>query len=255
MRKYILPKDYPEIRKNEMKTYLIEGEDKVLASMSPQASEDGEKELKKMGVTLLLNKRVSNYENDTVSMESGETIATKTVIWVSGVTSVHFDGIDPQLLNKGGCINVNAYNQVGDYLNVFAIGNIAVIADKDNPRGHPQLAQPAIQQGNLLAKNLKRIEKGEELEPFHYKDLGTLATIGRNKAVADIHQLKFHGFFAWLIWLFVHLRSNLGVKNKMFTLLDWMWSYVTYDQSIRLILSAPCPDDEVNREEEHEPQA
>ncbi len=254
MRKYILHKDYPEIKASDMHIYLIEGGPKVLASMSAEASEDGEKELKKMGVEVWLNKKVSNYESDTVSIEGGETIPAKTVIWVSGVTAVHFDGIDEKYINKGGRINVNAYNQVSDFLNVFAIGDIAVMVDKEHPKGHPQLAQPAIQQGALLAKNLKRIEKGEQPEAFRYKDLGSLATIGRNKAVADLNKLKFHGFFAWVIWLVVHLRSILGVKNRLFVLMDWMWSYLTYDQSIRLILSAPRPDDEINKEDQLEPQ-
>ena len=142
-------------------------------------------------------------------------------------------------MGRGGRILVNEHNQLPGSQNVFAIGDVCLQTKTNYPNGHPQVAQVAIQQGILLADNLKRLEKGETLKPFHYKNLGTLATVGRNKAVADLHKIKLHGFFAWLVWMGVHLRSILGVKNKIMVLIEWVWSYFTYDQSIRLILFIP----------------
>lgn len=238
MKKFILPKDYPDLKKGEMNIFLVEGSPKLLGAMSEEASEHAEKFLKEMGVTILLNKRVTDYREGKVILDDESTIPAKTLVWVSGVTATHFEHIDKELLNHGGRITVNQFNQVKGMKNVFAIGDVCLQMETDYPKGHPQVAQVAIQQGKLLAENLKRLESGKAMKAFHYKNLGTLATVGRNKAVADLKRLKLQGFIAWLVWMLVHLRSILGVKNKLMVLIDWIWSYFTYDQSIRLILLA-----------------
>lgn len=222
-----------------MNIYLIEGSPKLLGVMSPEASANAEKFLKEMGVNIILNKRVIDYQDGKVILDDNSTITTKTLVWVSGVTATHFDHIDKELLNRGGRITVNEFNQMQGKTNVFAIGDVCFQTEEEYPNGHPQVAQVAIQQGNLLAENLKQLEAGKKLKPFHYVNLGTLATVGRNKAVADLKKLKLQGFIAWMVWMLVHLRSILGIKNKLMVLIEWVWSYFTYDQSIRLIIYIP----------------
>lgn len=239
MKRFVLPKDYPDLNKSEMNIYLIEGSSRLLSALSTDASEHAEKFLKEMGVIVMLNKKVEDFREGKVILDDGETIETKTFVWVSGVAAIQFNEIGKEHLGRGGRILVDAYNRMHGTDNIFAIGDICLQTETDYPNGHPQVAQVAIQQGNLLADNLKRLEDGEPLKPFYYRNLGTLATVGRNKAVADLNKVKLHGFIAWLVWMGVHLRSILGVKNKIMVLIEWVWSYFTYDQSIRLILFIP----------------
>ena len=239
MKRFVLPKDYPDLNESDMNIYLIEGSPRLLGALSTDASEHAEKFLKEMGVTVMLNKKVEGFRDGNVILDDGEAIETKTFVWVSGVTATQFGEIEKDHLGRGGRILVDAYNRMIDSGNIFAIGDVCLQTETDYPHGHPQVAQVAIQQGNLLADNLKRIEDGEPLKAFHYRNLGTLATVGRNKAVADLNKVKLHGFIAWLVWMGVHLRSILGVKNKIMVLIEWVWSYFTYDQSIRLILFIP----------------
>ncbi|CAK7068657.1 MAG: NADH dehydrogenase [Parabacteroides sp.] len=239
MKRFVLPKDYPDLKQSSMNIYLIEGSPRLLSVMSEEASEHAEKFLEEMGVTIMLNKKVTDYQEGKVLLDDGSAIESQTLIWVSGVTATHFEQIGKEMTGRGRRILVNEFNQLPESQNIFAIGDVCLQTEPDFPNGHPQVAQVAIQQGNLLADNLINIENGQPLKPFHYKDLGTLATVGRNKAVADIKNIKFQGFFAWLIWLFIHLRSILGIKNKLVILIEWIWSYFTYDQSIRLILHIP----------------
>lgn len=239
MKRFVLSKDYPDLNRSEMNIYLIEGAGKLLGVMSPEASSHAERFLKEMGVLVMLNKKVVDFKDGKVLLDDGEAIATRALVWVSGVTATHFDQIGKELLNRGGRITVNEYNQMPSHPTIFAIGDVCFQTEEDYPNGHPQVAQVAIQQGSLLADNLKRMEAGEPLEAFHYRNLGTLATVGRNKAVADLDKLHLHGFAAWMVWMLVHLRSILGVKNKLIVLIEWIWNYFTYDQSIRLILFIP----------------
>ena len=239
MKRFVLPKDYPDLKQSFMNIYLIEGSPRLLSVMSEEASEHAEKFLEEMGVTIMLNKKVTDYQEGKVLLDDGSAIESQMLIWVSGVTATHFEKIGKEMTGRGGRILVNEFNLLPESQNIFAIGDVCLQTEPDFPNGHPQVAQVAIQQGNLLADNLINIENGSALKPFHYKDLGTLATVGRNKAVADIKNIKSQGFFAWLIWLFIHLRSILGIKNKLVILIEWIWSYFTYDQSIRLILHIP----------------
>lgn len=239
MKRFVIPKDYPEMEVHKVNIYLIEASPKLLSAMSPQASANAEKFLRGMGVNVMLNTLVQDYREGKVILDNGMDIPTRNFIWVSGVTGTSFDNIGPELLGRGRRIKVDEHNKVIGLDNVFAIGDVSIMtAEKDYPNGHPQLAQVAIQQGDLLASNLKNMEKGKKLKPFHYRNLGSLATVGRNKAVADFNQLKMHGWFAWIIWLVIHLRSILGIRNKVMVLVNWVWGYLTYDKSIRLIMAA-----------------
>lgn len=236
MKHYIIPKDYPDLKNCNLNIYLAEGTDRILGVFSKQSSENALNSLKKMGVNVILNQLVTDYKDDEVIFKDGQKIRTKTLIWVSGVTSESFDGISKDVIGHAGRLLVNEFNQLAGYTNVFVIGDICLQNEEAYPKGHPQVAQVAIQQGKLLAKNLKNIETGRKKEPFHYRNLGSLATIGRNKAVADLTFIKLHGFPAWAVWMLVHLRSILGVRNKIIVLMNWIWNYFTYDQSKRFIL-------------------
>lgn len=239
MKRFILPKDYPDLGKFSVNINLVEGSSKILGAMSASSSSNADRFLREMGVKIMLDKKVVDYKEGKVILDTGETIDSETLVWVSGVTAVRFDQIDKAHIGHAGRILVNAFNQVEGFPNLFAIGDICLMTEDNYPKGHPQVAQVAIQQGKLLAKNLERLENGSSLEAFRYKDLGTLATVGRNRAVADLKTMKLHGFTAWAVWMLVHLRSILGVKNKLIVLIDWIWNYFTYDRSMRFILYIP----------------
>ncbi|MFL5762771.1 MAG: NAD(P)/FAD-dependent oxidoreductase [Bacteroidia bacterium] len=236
MKRCILPKDYPELDFKMMQVYLLEGSGKILNVMSENASSKAEEYLRKMGVNVFLNARVKDYDGEKVSLDGGKEIHTKTVVWAAGVTGNKIEGLREEAVGKGNRISVDRFNRVKGYENVFAVGDIAYMTEEKYPNGHPQVAQVAIQQAKNLAKNFKKMFSGGSLTEFSYKDLGSMATIGRNKAVADFPRWKFAGFFAWLMWMSVHLMSLVGGKNRLFAFINWAWSYVTFDQSLRLIL-------------------
>jgi len=239
MKKYIIPKDYPDLKKDELTIYLVEGSTKLLAAMSEEASENALRYLTDMGVIIYLKKRVVNYESGRVLLNDGQSLPASTLIWVSGVVAEHFNNISPELMGHGGRLLVNEFNQLKGYQDVFVIGDICLQKNEASyPNGHPQVAPVAIQQGELLADNLERMLKGQSLVPFAYKDRGALATVGRNKAVADLKKMRLRGFIAWVVWMLVHLRSILGVKNKLIVLINWIWNYITYDKSVRFIFKS-----------------
>ncbi|WP_405329063.1 NAD(P)/FAD-dependent oxidoreductase [Ruminobacter sp.] len=237
MRRYVLPKDYPDMDTSRVHIHLIEGGKRLLAGMSEESSEKALNFLKKMNVEVKLNTFVTDYTDHSVRMNDGSSIGTRNLIWVGGVTANSVNGLPDSVLGRGRRIIVDNHNKVKGFENIFAIGDVAIMeGDPKYPNGHPQMAQPSIQQGTLLAKNIMAMEKGQPLTDFTYKDLGCMATIGKNKAVAEIAGCKFGGFIAWILWMAVHLVSILGVKNKFFVFMDWIWSYFTYDQSNRMIL-------------------
>ena len=220
--------------------------------MSPESSAAVEKYLREMGVNILLNKRVEDYEGHKVLLADGSSISTRTFIWVSGVAAQAVGHLGTEHLGRGRRIRVDTFNRVQGMEDVFSIGDQCIVeGDEAYPSGHPQLAQVAIQQGNNLAKNFRRLLKGKDLKPFRYKNLGTMATVGRNKAVAEFAHIRLKGFWAWLMWLVVHLRSILGVRNKAVVLLNWMWNYVNYNQSLRMIFY-PQKATEIKEREERE---
>ena len=251
MKNFVLPKDYPDLPTSLMHIYLIEAGNRLLPAMSKDSSAKVEQYLRTMGVNVLLNKMVTDYKDHRVMLKDGSSIATRTFIWVSGVAAQPVGNLSDAHLGRGRRIIVDAYNRVTGLDNVFAIGDQCIMPEGDEnwPGGHPQLAQVAIQQGNLLAKNLKRMDQGKELKPFHYKNLGTMATVGRNRAVTEFSNMKFGGFIAWVLWLVVHLRSILGVRNKLIVLLNWLWNYVSYSQSLRMIIYAKKAKEVIEREE------
>jgi len=238
MKKFVLPKDYPDLDFNMMKITLVEGDPELLGNMSENASEKALIYLKSMGVNVMLNTRVVDFDGEYVSFNDGSKIATKLVIWAAGISGVIPAGIPEEIMGRGRRVLVDDYNRVKGHEDVYAIGDIALMINEKNPIGHPQVAQVAIQQGRNVARNFKAMLKNEKLKPFTYIDRGSMATIGRNRAVADLTYVHFGGFLAWLTWMFVHLMAILGVKNRLLIFVNWLWNYITYDQSLRLILKA-----------------
>ena len=245
MRRYVIPYDYPDMDSSLMHIYLIEAGDRLLAGLSQESSQKAYEFLKSMGVDIQFGKMVTDYRDHKVVMKDGTEIPTRTFLWVSGIRANAMPGIDESHLGRGFRFKVDEYNRIPGVEDVFAIGDQCLqTSDAAYPNGHPQVAQVAIQQAKNLAKNLKLINQGadsSELTAFRYKNLGSMATIGRNKAVVEIGKFRSQGFFAWVLWLVVHLRSILGVKNKMMVLLNWLWKYVSYNDSIRMITYATKP--------------
>lgn len=245
MRRYVIPYDYPDMDSSLMHIYLIEAGNRLLAGLSQESSQKAYEFLKSMGVDIQFGKMVTDYRDHKVVMKDGTEIPTRTFLWVSGIRANAMPGIDESHMGRGFRFKVDEYNRIPGLNDVFAIGDQCLqTSDAAYPNGHPQVAQVAIQQAKNLAKNLKLINQGadsSELTAFHYKNLGSMATIGRNKAVVEIGKFRSQGFFAWVLWLVVHLRSILGVKNKMMVLLNWLWKYVSYNDSIRMITYATKP--------------
>jgi NADH dehydrogenase len=237
MKKIILPKDYPELDFKLMKIYLFESSPEVLEVMSDEASAKGKEYLEKLGVIVKTGIRIVDFDGEYAYSSTDEKIRTNNVVWAAGVKANAITGFSSEIFGRGGRIKVNEFNQVEGFKNIFALGDLALMtADADFPDGHPQMAQPAIQQGKLLAQNFTKIISNRSPKAFKYKDLGSMATIGRNLAVVDLPFWKFQGIFAWYVWMFVHLMSILGVKNKILIFINWLWNYITYDQSLRLII-------------------
>ena len=233
----VLPRDYPDMNFDEMQIHLIEGASRVLPPMSENASKKATQFLKKLGVHIHVNTQVTNYENNLVTTNTDLAIKTATFIWSAGVTGAPVEGLKAEaLIPRANRYKVNSFNQVEGYDNVFAIGDISVMETKNYPKGHPMVAQPAIQQGTHLAKNFKKLLKGKPMTPFKYFDKGSMATIGRNKAVVDIGNFKFGGFFAWFIWMFIHLWFLVGFRNRFVTFFNWSYNYINYDKAARLIV-------------------
>ena len=240
MKNFVLPKDYPEIDFSKMEIRLIDASPRLLAAMSEKASSYVAETLKKRGVIIHQNVSVSSYENETITISDGTVLHSKNVLWVAGIKGNTLNGLKPENYGKGTRIIVDEYCRINGFENIFAIGDNAIMQTTDYPNGHPQIAQVAIQMASLVGKNLERIVKGKQLDKFRYKDKGTLATIGRNAAVADLGKLELCGRIAWWLWLWIHIFTILGVKNKILVMLDWAWNYVTYDISLRLLIRPKC---------------
>lgn len=232
-----LPVDYPDLNVEKMNITLIEAMPKVLGTMSEKSSANAKKYLENLGVKVLLNTAVADYDGEKLTYASGETTYTKTVIWTAGVKGASVAGPDSAINARNGRIKTDNYNRVEGYENIFAIGDVAEMLGDKFPKGHPMVAQVAIQQGANLGKNLIRMHEGKELIPFVYRDKGSMATVGKNKAVVDIPP-KFHisGRFAWFIWMFIHLFALIGFRNRMVTFFNWVYNYFRYDKGIRLII-------------------
>jgi NADH dehydrogenase len=236
MRKYVLGKDYPELNQDKIHIYLIEGTNRLLPALSEKSAVKAKGFLEKLRVEVLLNSQVRNYDGKFIETSDGKKIRTNLVIWTAGITGARIEGLRDKSYGKGNRILVDRFNIVKGYSNIFALGDNAMMDEPRFPNGHPQVAPVAIQQASHLAKNLERTIKDEEMIPFSYKDKGTMATIGRNLAIVELPNFQFYGTFAWFVWMFVHLMSIVGIRNRFLILINWFWNYVTYDTSLRLIL-------------------
>jgi NADH dehydrogenase len=237
MKKGILPKDYPDLDIRQMQIHLIQGSDRLLDAMSLKASKKAEDFLTGLGVDVWKNLYVKDYNGVTVQTNTEKTFEAATVIWAAGVKGASIHGIPADaLIERSNRIKVDEHNLVVGSQNIYAIGDVASMSSEEYPYGHPMMAQPAIQQGKLLAKNILAALKGKKLKPFKYNDKGSMATIGRNKAVVDLPNFKFQGFFAWFVWMFVHLFSLIGFRNKVIVFMNWVYNYIRFDRETRLII-------------------
>lgn len=235
-KRYILSNDYPELKNVEMKIFIIESAGRLLKGMPEKLSEKTFEYLQDMKVDVKLNTKVNSYDGSKVVLDNGETLETSNFIWTAGVKGASVKGLPTDSMGNQNRILVDEFNRIISLDNIFAIGDNALLQTQDYPNGYPMVAQPAIQQGKLLAKNIMNIIHNKALEPFKYKDKGSMATIGRKKAVAWINKLEFSGFFAWFIWSFIHLVSIIGVRNKVLIFINWVWSYFTFDKGDRVII-------------------
>ncbi|KGF54474.1 NAD(P)/FAD-dependent oxidoreductase [Prevotella melaninogenica] len=239
MKKNIIARDYPDLDSSQMHIYLVNAVDRLLSAMDSVSSKRAERDLKELHVHIRQPQFATEYKDGILKTSAGLEIPTQTVIWVSGICANTIEGFPAESIGHAGRFLTDRFCRVKGVKDVYAIGDVSLVeGDEEYPLGHPQLAQVAMQQAKTVAKNFKAMSKGKELKPFKYKNLGVMATIGRNHAVAEISGKKFGGFPAWALWLVVHLRSILGVKNKTFILLNWVWNYINYKQSLRLILKA-----------------
>jgi NADH dehydrogenase len=233
----IARKEYPELTDFGSHLYLIDAGKTLLAPMSIKAQKEAKDVLEKLGVHIMLNTSVKDYSNYSVSLSDGSTIETASLIWASGVVAREVPGLPKETIGRGRRIIVDAHNQVLGTNNVFAIGDLCLqTTDEKFPNGHPQVAQVAIQGGERLAKNLIRLENNEKMQPFRYNDKGSMAIISKYKAVADLPRFSFTGVFAWLVWLFIHIIPLVGFRNKVKLAFSWLWSFVTNDPTLRLII-------------------
>lgn len=236
MKRYILPRDYPKADFSKMKIYLLDGSPKPLANMSSNAQWHSQKFLEELGVTVRTDVIVKNYNGDAVELSDGTSIQTKNLIWAAGVTGNALPGLEKSIVVRGNRYTVDRYNKVKGYDDVYAIGDIAYMETPKFPKGHPQVANVAINQGKNLAINFAALQKGKSLKEYEYRDLGAMATIGKHRAVVDFPFVHFGGRFAWFIWMFLHLMLILSVRNKLIVFINWSWNYFTQDSSLRLIL-------------------
>lgn len=236
LKKHVLPNDYSELDFKKMQIYLIEASDRLLNGMSDVSGQKASEFLQNFDVHVLLNTAVVNYDGVVVETKDGLKIPTRTFIWSAGVMGNVVKGIDVSSVLRGNRIAVDEFCKVKNYQNVFAVGDVACMILPDYPRGHAMVAPVAIQQGHLLAKNLLNLLQNKPLKAFKYLDKGSMATVGRNRAVVEAGAFKTQGLIAWFMWMAVHLMTLVGFRNKVVTFFNWMWSYLNYDRGIRLII-------------------
>lgn len=251
LKMHVLPSDYPDLDLRRMQINLVESNERVLSSMSVQASEMSDSFLKEMGVVIRTNDAVVSYDGHFAKLRSGKVLESANLIWTAGVKAATFEGLDKTEIVRGGRIKVDEYNLVSGYTNIYAIGDVAAMITEDYPNGHPGVAQVALQQAKNLSKNIINSLNNRKLKPFRYFDMGSMATVGRNKAVVDLPFIRFQGFFAWFVWMFLHLLFLVGFRNKMVVLINWIWNYFSYDRGTRLIIR-PYRKNKIIMEEEKE---
>jgi NADH dehydrogenase len=236
MKLKVFPGDYPELDLSKMNIYLVQSGDRVLPMLSKKSSEKSKRYLEKLGVNVVLNTRVLDYNGDYVQTNTGQDLIARTLIWTAGVSGNPVSGIKNETINKAGRYEVDEFNRIKGYEQIFAIGDVACMATKEYPNGHPQVAPAAIQQGLHLRKNIVNLLANNSMIPFTYKDKGAMATIGKNKAVVEVGKFKIGGFFAWAMWMFVHLMSLVGFSNRFLIFIHWTKNYFSSDRGLRLII-------------------
>ncbi|MEZ5013806.1 MAG: NAD(P)/FAD-dependent oxidoreductase [Chitinophagales bacterium] len=237
IRKKVLPNDYRELLAQHMEVTLIEGNARLLSGMREKSGNLAKKYLEKLGVQVMLKTMVKNYDGSTLQVDGRDDILTDNVIWTAGVQGVQLAGIDAAAYGRGKRLLVDAYNRLQGREDVYVLGDLALMhADSNYPEGHPGVAQVAIQQAHHVVSNLLRSRKQLSMRPFHYKNKGSMATIGRHRAVVDLPRISFGGFIAWYIWMVIHLMTLVGFRNKFIVFVNWMWNYITYDRALRLII-------------------
>jgi NADH:ubiquinone reductase (H+-translocating) len=244
LKAHVFPQDYPELQLSHMDIHLVEATGRLLNGMSDVAGEKALQYLQEMGVKVHLNTAVKSYDSHQVTFNNGNKLMTKTLIWAAGVKVNAVHGLGAEAIGRAGRIKVDEFNRVKGYENIFSIGDACIMeeVDKNFKSGHPQVAPPAMQQGRLLAENIKRLISKKPLKPFLYKDQGSMATVGRNRAVVDLKtpiSIKTQGTIAWFIWMFVHLMSLVGARNRVLVMINWLSSYFSYDKSNRVIIARP----------------
>jgi len=251
LKMHVLPSDYPDLDLRRMQINLVESNERILSSMSVQASEMSNAFLKEMGVVIRTNDAVVSYDGHNAVLRSGKTLETANLIWTAGVKAAVFEGLDKAEFIRGGRVKVDTYNLVTGYDNIYAIGDVAAMITVEYPNAHPGVAQVALQQAKNLSKNIINKINNRKLKEFKYFDMGSMATVGRNKAVVDLPYIRFQGFFAWFVWMFLHLLFLVGFRNKMVVLINWIWNYFSYDRGTRLIIR-PYRKNKIIKEEEIE---
>jgi NADH dehydrogenase len=236
MKTHVLPKDYPDKDFSKLTIYVIESAPNVLNVMSDDAKKSARRYLEQMGVIVMTDAYVESYDGTTVKLRGGDEIQARNVIWAAGITGSTIDGLPAEAYVRGGRIRTNRYSESELVKNVYAIGDIAYMETPKYPKGHPQLAAVAIEQAKVLAKNFKKMAQGQSLKPYEYHNKGTMATVGKRKAVVDLPKFSFHGRLAWLTWMFVHLMLILSVKNKIIIFITWVYSYFNNDSTLRVLI-------------------
>lgn len=237
IKKGILPKDYPDLDTRRVQINLIQSGDRLLKGMSDKASEKSEAFLEKLGVQVWKNCRVTGYDGKMVTTDSDLIFETATLVWAAGVKAVTIKGLNAlDLLGRAQRLKVNAFSQVEGHNDIFAVGDVAEMRTDKFSEGHPMMAQPAIQQGRHLGENLVRLLEKKKMKPFVYHDKGAMATVGRNKAVVDLPNIRFQGVFAWFVWMFVHLFFLIGFRNRVVVFVNWVYNYIRFDREARLII-------------------
>lgn len=236
LKMHVLPNDYPDLDLRRMQINLVENNERLLSSMSVEASNQAENFLKELGVMIRTSDAVLSYDGFRAVLRSGKELESTNLIWTAGVKAAMIDGLDKAELFRNSRILVDEYNRVKGYNNVYALGDVAAMLSDDYPNGHPGVAQVALQQAKNLAVNIVSTLNGRKLKAFKYFNMGSMATVGRNKAVVDLPFIRFQGFFAWFVWMFLHLLFLVGFRNKMVVLINWIWNYFSYDRGTRLII-------------------
>ncbi len=236
IKKNVVPHDYSELDPDLMSIHLVEAGPRLLNAMSPASSNDAKRFLEGMGVDVRLDTMVTSYNGKELELKGGEVMKTETVIWSAGVMGEHPEGLPEASKARGNRLSVDAYNRVKGSENIFAVGDVAAMVSDEFPNGHPMVAPVAVQQARLLAANFLRMQKGKDIQPFKYVDKGSMATIGRNRAVVDLPFMHLKGWFAWYVWMFVHLIMLVGFRNRLVVFVNWAWNYLSYERAIRLII-------------------